>query len=202
MSAFMKELKDAYDKNDDVVADWDKMSEYLYAIMVDKTDGEALRRVRRTKVEGNGVEAYCRFHIWMTEISIMGIMERQKAPMEPRTAKNDEEIADCVEKWEEEVKYLEKATTGENQVVLGEGMKIAALYKIVPRHVEESIRLRGIRRYEQVRQEIMQYAVDKRVEKNRNKLGTAMDVGEVARENNWEEYEDKGNSEERDYTQE
>jgi len=85
--------------------DYDVMNGDLYAVLIDKAKGEALKRVREAN-EGDGLVAYCKVHKWMTEMSMMGKGERTRKLMAPRTAKNEEEVADMIESCEEEVRQL------------------------------------------------------------------------------------------------
>jgi len=62
-------------------------------------------------------------------LSMMGIVGRTRSLMTPRAAKADEEVADIIEKWEEEFRYIEKVTKKEP---MSEICKVQALIDMLP----------------------------------------------------------------------
>ena len=84
----------------------DTLSEYLYYVMIDKAEGEALTRVRAAR-PGEGVKAYFTLHKWFTETTGLGISEQMKGVMTPAPPKTEGEIADCIDKWLETMRQLE-----------------------------------------------------------------------------------------------
>lgn len=158
--------------------DYDTACDDLFAVMIAKTKGEALKRVREA-TEGDGLVAYCKVHKWMTEMSMMGIVERTRKLMTPRAAKSDEEIADTIEKWEEEFRYIEKVTKKEP---MSEICKVQAIIDMLPDKLRIELEpkcLSGTPDYDKARRIIMNYATRKRMERNRKTKGCAMDCDEV-----------------------
>ena len=81
------------------------MKESVYAVQVDKTEGEARQRVKAAE-NGNGLEAYKRVFDWFTFTSGLGIAERRSKIMIPDQAKKPEEVVGLIEAWEREVREL------------------------------------------------------------------------------------------------
>ena len=71
-------------------------------VLIEKTSGEALLRVR-TVESRNGTEAYRRLHNWYGKQTDMGLAELRQRAIRPVQAKQAEDIAECIEEWQEAV---------------------------------------------------------------------------------------------------
>ena len=83
------ELEEIMDRNDfdsaGVEPFWDRANEDFYTVLMDKTEDDALRRIKISE-PGNGKEACQRLYRWYSGVSGMGIMERRrqcKTPLHP-----------------------------------------------------------------------------------------------------------------------
>ena len=83
--------------------DLDKSNEDLYAIMVDKAEGEALTRVKGS-IPGQGVTAYMSVYKWYTITGGYELTERMRRVMSPPTPKTEADIVDAIEQWSTSVK--------------------------------------------------------------------------------------------------
>ena len=99
--------------------DWFKMKKDMYSILIDKCEGDALLLVKNAK--GDGLMSFMRLNKFFTETSGRGMADRRRAVMRPDKSKKEEDIFRNVEKWEEEVRELERLT-GER--VLSEGRRL------------------------------------------------------------------------------
>lgn len=85
---------------------YQQWNEDLYCILVDKCDGEAYSKVK-TVQEGDGIAAYCIIHRYFTEISGYGTTLRAQQLIFPPSPKTEGHIAECVDKWLENVRSFE-----------------------------------------------------------------------------------------------
>ena len=85
--------------------DRDKFNEDLYVVLIDKTEGEALTRVRAA-AHGKGISAYMNLYKWFTGTTGMAVAERMRRIMTPVTPKHESDIADAIDKWIECVRNL------------------------------------------------------------------------------------------------
>ena len=88
------------------LGDWTKQKHDLYSVLINKTAGDARMLVRNE--EKDGLMGYMRLHKWFTESSGRGMSERIRRVMKPEQAKKEAEIFERVEKWEEELREVEK----------------------------------------------------------------------------------------------
>jgi hypothetical protein len=78
----------------------------MYCVLVDKTEGEAMIRVKSVE-EGQGLLAYQRMYKWFSGTTGLALTERTKMVMSPVQPRREDEIADAVDKWREQVRALE-----------------------------------------------------------------------------------------------
>ena len=83
----------------------DKFEEDLYVVLIDKTEGEALTRVRAA-AHGKGISAYMNLYKWFTGTTGMAVTECMRKIMTPITPKHESDIADAIDKWIESVRNL------------------------------------------------------------------------------------------------
>ena len=76
-------------------------------VLIEKTSGEALLRVR-TVESRNGTEAYRRLHNWYGKQTDMGLAELRQRVIRPAQASREEDIAKCIEDWQEAVMELKR----------------------------------------------------------------------------------------------
>ena len=85
---------------------YQQWNEDLYCILVETCDGEAYGKVK-TVQEGDGVAAYCIVHRYFTEISGYGTTLRAQQLIFPPAPKSEGHIAECIDKWLENVRSFE-----------------------------------------------------------------------------------------------
>ena len=85
---------------------YENISEDLYILLVDKTEGEAMVRVRGCS-HGDGVGAYIAIYKWFMGTSRQVITEKIRKPMSPHTPKGEQDMADAADKWVESACTLE-----------------------------------------------------------------------------------------------
>ena len=89
------------DSKEDKIPD-DDISSFnrdLWAVMVDKCEGEAMHKVNSAE-QGEGMWAYIRVHQWFNKTTELGKMSRVIDIMRPEACKHEHEIAGAIEKWE------------------------------------------------------------------------------------------------------
>ena len=89
----------------------DKLNEDMYAVLMDKTEGDAWLRVRSVD-SGNGLEAFVKVYKWCTGTSGQGLSERARIIMSPTPPKSEGDIADCIDKWFELRRHLQNIKRG------------------------------------------------------------------------------------------
>ena len=83
-----------------------RINEDLYVILLDKSESEALTRVRACPV-GEGMQAYRAVHKWFMGVSGQAISDKIRKLMAPTTPKTEQDIADHLDKWIESIRTLE-----------------------------------------------------------------------------------------------
>ena len=78
--------------------DMGSLNEDLYAVLMDKTEGEAWQRVRAVN-SGHGLEAFVRIYKWFMGTSGQGLSEKARIIMSPSSPKAEGDIAEAVDKW-------------------------------------------------------------------------------------------------------
>ena len=86
-----------------------EFNEELFAVMLDKTEGEVYRKVAsqehkamRHGLTDAGMKAYMMMYVWFIETTGLQLSERLMHLMRPVAAKHEEEITDLIEAWERE----------------------------------------------------------------------------------------------------
>jgi len=188
---------------------YDTFSEDLFSVLYEKCEGDALLKVQSVDMssEEKGLVAYKAIHAWFTQTTGLAISHRMQYIMSPPRAKKDEDIAQAVEKWEREVTELERLEPEDGKLTWG--MKITALKLIITDKIKEHVdfketemRSKGIKSetlYKQMKEEIMRWAVQKRLEKTRSK--DDMEIGEMQDgvEATWTGQEEWGQEQEWDW---
>ena len=100
----------------------------LEFILIDKAKpkSDILQRITNLQKHG-GVRMYAEVYKWSTETSGQGLMEQTALMMNPKPAAKEEDIAEAIEMWEENVNRL--ARHGDDYK-LSEALKKVALKKI------------------------------------------------------------------------
>ena len=87
--------------------EWERLSEDLYSVLLDRTDGELHRKVvnagARADAKGRkdaGGMAYIQVYAWFMESTGLKMSERRGAWMNPQPVKHEYEVADAIEAWE------------------------------------------------------------------------------------------------------
>ena len=77
----------------------------LWALMVDKAEGEAWNKVGSVG-EGEGMWAYIRVHQWFSKTTQQGKVANRVKLMQPEPPKHEWEVAGAIEKWEERYRQM------------------------------------------------------------------------------------------------
>ena len=102
--------------------EWDKFNEDMYYVLVEKCqDSVSIQRIKSV-IEGKGVQAYMKLRKWFMGTSGMATTARSRLVMAPGEPKNEESIADAIDKWKEQLRILEN---------MGDEYKLAEVYKKV-----------------------------------------------------------------------
>ena len=101
------------------------MKRDLYSILIEKTSGEALKKVEASTNSGedkDGIEAFRVLYQWYTDTSDLAVSELRKAAMTPNGPKHDEDVVEYIEKWQESLRDLKRLEK--------EDSSLPAVYKI------------------------------------------------------------------------
>ena len=119
--------------------------------------------------------AYIRIHHWFSRTTDQGKNARRLAIMDPPQCKHDHEIPQAIEEWEERYRILKDE---DKESELPESWRMTALKKILCGDIRKHIELREeeIKSYDELRKIIMNWAVNKKLEKSKH---DPMDIGAV-----------------------
>ena len=128
--------------------------------------------------DGEGLWAYVKLHQWFTKTTLQGQTNNRLRIMQPIAPKHDHEVAGAVERWEERYRMLMEEE-GEDE--LPEKYKMSALKQLLRGDIRKHIDLKEqeLRTYAEMRGAIMTWAVNKRLEKERESGVQDMDCGRV-----------------------
>ena len=87
------------------MVDRDRAAEDIYYVLVERTEGDAARRVNSGE-PGEGMQAYQRLYPWFAGTTGLALTEKTRALMHPTPVKHESEIADALEKWSEKERTL------------------------------------------------------------------------------------------------
>jgi hypothetical protein len=167
------EIKDQEDP--DLV---EKLDAELYAIILDKAEGEtAYKKVQSVK-RNEGIKGYAILYRWFTEISGMGLAEQARRLMQPETPKKEEDIAQAIEEWEMRLTRL--AAHGK-EYELNAMFKIIALRSLTTGRAREYFEMwesevsKDEIGYGKLRDKIKEYSKRKQLESRVGKTGELMD---------------------------
>ena len=174
------------------------MSESLYGILVEKSEGEAALRVNSGE-PGDGMSAYMRIYLWFAGTTALALTERTQRVMSPNPVKNEAELADAIEKWAEQERVLRAHGP---QYELGAGFKISALKILMSckreqfEFLEREAKSRNGDKvdnalFDDLFSKIREYAHQRRLEDlaKRNR-GDPMDIGQLHQlDNQWMQHE-------------
>ena len=148
--------------DEDVVAAFDRE---LWAVLVDKCEGEAIHKVNSAE-QGEGMWAYIRAYQWFNTTTELVKMSRIIDIMRPEACKYEHEIAAAVEKRERNYKRIIDEDKAEP---LPERYRMTAIKCLLVREVKRHVTLRenDLSTDTALRDVIMRYAVDRRIEKER-----------------------------------
>jgi len=113
-----------------------EFSNELYEVLIDKTEGDAMARVKAGP-KGNGLDAYRRVHRWYTMTTELGLTELRTRVMHPKPPKREEDTLLQLEAWEREHQKLIdiEGPSGE----LPENYKRTAVLQILSGRIKEYI---------------------------------------------------------------
>ena len=83
------------------------MSEDLYYILVEKTEGEAATKVKSVET-GKGLLAYHRIYWWYVKTSGIALQDRSRTTMYPVSIAKIEKLMEGLEDWESNLKILDQ----------------------------------------------------------------------------------------------
>ena len=157
-----------------------EFSNELYEVLIDKTEGDAIARVK-AGTKGNGLDAYRRVHRWYTMTTELGLTELRTRVMHPKPPKREEDTLLQLEAWERERQKLIdiEGPSGE----LPENYKRTAVLQILSGRIKEYIEDRqdDYDTYQDLRNAISKHGMRKRKELNFKKTDPdAMVIGAVA----------------------
>jgi hypothetical protein len=171
-----------YDKCRDQFEEW---NQDMWWVLIEKTTGEALLRVKGVE-QGQGMEAYKRLHQWFGKQTDFGLAELRQRVIRPNQANREEDIARCIEEWNESLMELKRVDPDYKD--LPDAYQVAALRGMLTGkyrgHIDMKLAERDMKK-DELLGEIRRYAVLKRQQR---KSPDAMDVDEVTQRR-------KGNSE-------
>ena len=184
----IKEMwKQKTDKGEVIEQDIEEINRDIWAILVDKSGGEAWNKVNNAG-EGEGAWAYIKLHQWFSKTTQQGRVINRVKIMQPETPKHDWEVASAVEKWEERCRQM-KEEQGEEE--LPESYKMAAMRQLLVGDIKRHIELKEdeLSTYAEMRTCVMKWAVLKRIEKERKPDPMQLDAVDEPKGNSEEERE-------------
>ena len=132
------------DRYRDRYEDW---SQDLWWVLVEKTAGGALLRVKGVTM-GNGMEAFRRLHRWFGKQRDLGLAELRQKVLRPMQAKREEDTARCIEEWQESIMDLRRVDP--DYIELPDAYQTAALRGILTGkyrdHIDMKMAEKGIRK--------------------------------------------------------
>ena len=169
------------------------ISEDLYILLVDKTEGEAMVRLRGCP-HGDGVSAYMAIYKWFTGASEQATAERIRKMMSPSTPKGEQDIADAMDRWIESARTLENMKP---EYKLQDPFKVTALESLMSvgqgKIYFENLKAQGLE-FEEILAKCKDYAIRRRLDHAHKKHLDDLDIGAV--QTRAEMYQDR--SQERD----
>ena len=100
--------------------EFERASGDVWNILIDKAEMEAYDKIKMVP-KGEGVIAYGIMYRWFTDVSGLGLAEQARKLMHPDPPKREEELAECVEMWQDKMRRLEAH---------GDEYKLAPVFKI------------------------------------------------------------------------
>ena len=97
--------------------EWEDMNSDLWAILVDKTKGDAWNKLNSVG-DGEGLWGFIRIHQWFSKTTQQGKVINRVRIMQPEPPKHDYEVAGAVEKWEERYRQMVEEQ-GEGRITRG-----------------------------------------------------------------------------------
>ena len=176
-------------KYPDIEEELEKMNRDLWSILVAKAKDEAWEKISGVQ-QGEGLWAYIRMHRWFKQTTEQGMINRRTSIMDPDPIKQDHMLASGIERWEERYRSLVEE---EKEDELPERYRMAALRKMLTGDIKKHVDLEisKIKTYQDLRSTIMNWAVDRKLEKERKDE----DLGEIDDDFSWEKT-DQGHSDE------
>ena len=157
---------------------YEEWNQDMWWVLIEKTTGEALLRVKGVE-QGQGMEAYKRLHQWFGKQTDMGLAELRQRVIRPNQAKREEDIARCIEEWNESLMELKRVDPDYKD--LPDAYQVAALRGMLTGkyrdHIDMKLAERDMQK-DELLGEIRRYAVLKRQQR---KSPDAMDVDAVTR---------------------
>ena len=84
-----------------------KMDEDLYCLLVEKCQDVTSETRVKSVPQGEGVRAYMKLREWYLGASGQATQVKLQPVMLPNEPKNEEDIADAIDKWREQMRQLE-----------------------------------------------------------------------------------------------
>ena len=154
------------------------ISEDLYILLVDKTEGEAMVRLQGCS-HGDGVSAYMTIYKWFTGASEQAVAERIRKLMSPPTPKKEQDVADAMDRWIESARTLENMKP---EYKLQDPFEVTALESVMNigqgKTYFENLKVQGLES-EEILARCKDHAILKRLDHAHEKHQDDMDVGAV-----------------------
>ena len=121
-------------------------------------------------------------HQWFNKTTELGNMSRVIDIMRPEACKHEHEIAAAIEKWERNYRRIIEEDRAEP---LPERYRMTAIKCLLVGEIKRHVTLREdeLETYQQLRDVVMKYAVNRRIEKERGntamEVDAAMDTGDT-----------------------
>ena len=149
-----------------------QMSKSLYSVLLQKTDLEA--RTQAKNMSHDGVFGYLRLNKWFTETSGLGMAERKRYCMMPPPPKKEEELVTAIEKWDEELREINKVN---ENFMDDDDEKLVAFKNMLVGKVKEFIEIHAQNfEYDEVRKLTIEWAAKKRQENLKTTTHAGMDL--------------------------
>jgi hypothetical protein len=132
-------------------------------ILTDKLPENMCELIR--KYEQNGLRAYKKLYTWSQDLSSAAKEKNMGSIMNPTRATRDEELANCIEKWDRDQVELAKA---DPRCVLYMPFKLLAFKNLCPQklldHIDTQLNTQTLEDYDEVRKLVYRWALKRRLE--------------------------------------
>jgi hypothetical protein len=119
-------------------ADVSQLNEDIFAVLMDKTTGEAYLRVKSVE-SGERIDAFVKIYKWFMGTSGMGLQDKARQIMAPIPPKSEGDIADSVEKYLEGLRII----SGHKGYEMSYRLRVTALKMLIVGRARDHCKLLG-----------------------------------------------------------